>query len=340
MSLAPVGTGTIDPNQQMTQTIEHFRNQAAGSDLNKLLGEVALILKGATASVGGGGPKKDDSQVGARPILVGDPMDPSELQAKLVEVRERLSNEQIQTGMAHLEGLQKNQQAQQKKDMEKLLENIKKIEQADKAGFWGKLFGWIAAIVMVVVAVVAIASGVGAAAGAALIVAAALTVATMIDQTFFDGKGVGKLGEGIGKLIEFGAKLFGKEMDPAQAKMIGTIVAQVLIAVAIVALTIFAGPSAIAAIGNTVTRVMQLLQAASMIGQGVSQICGSAFKMEAGINTADMKKIAAMLAQIQQSMEETQSWLKEVLQKLEDFINNFVQMISAGAESRSTIAQA
>jgi len=136
-------------------------------------------------------------------------LDASTLGPMLLEIRTKLSRQQIKMGKEEIRANMKRQEVEHKKALAQIEKAIKamakaRAEQAKakKAGEVGKIFGWIGVAAAVVVGAAMIATGAGAVAGAMMIgIAIDQGVAMANGKQSLMDKGMEEMEKGIVKLL-------------------------------------------------------------------------------------------------------------------------------------------
>lgn len=202
--------------------------------------------------------------------------------------------------------------------MEKIQEAIDALEEAEKAGVLGKIFGWISSIFMAIAGAALIATGVGTVAGSLLLAASAVVMASQISGETGDW-----MSEGLSEMFE----AFG--VPESQSELAATLfVTAVVLALSIGSGVAGAmGPAATAA--DAAVRVAQVASIAggvAAVGQGSSGIASATYAQEAAEARADSAEQQAFIRELLLYMQDKNERLRELV---EDFKRG-VQISSDG----------
>ncbi|MBQ7608449.1 MAG: hypothetical protein IJU76_10860 [Desulfovibrionaceae bacterium] len=215
--------------------------------------------------------------------------------------------------------------------IKKIEENIEKLE---KSGFWdkvGKAFAWIGVIAAVVASAALVATGAGALAVAGLVVACVALANQALDTV---GEAVNGQGWGLTSLAgKLCGKLFGEEVEKWVKLGLD-------LALAVTSIVLSCGSSAgsaanaaakatgAASKAATVSKIASGTQSAAQIASSGSKIASAAYSYQASETQADMKKLKAILEQIQMMNDLITNHLEKSLQngqKLTETVTEIVQ---------------
>ena len=233
-----------------------------------------------------------------------------------------------------IESQKDNIASQHKERMEKLQESLDKMDEAASAGIFGKIFGWLMAAVAVVVAVAACVATGGLAIGA--VAAAVIAVGSMVLN---ETGAMDEIVKGLADLLES----MGMSKDAAK------VVAQVAIAVAIMAATIACGGASASSIlanaGDTLSQTTQtVLKIADVAMKAVGLLSVTANTVssyksyEAGMAQADLTEATKVLQQLRQQLEESQEELQSILELIQSIYSNIVTLLQTESDTQSTLA--
>lgn len=284
-----------------------------------------------------------------------------DMAAVLLALQGKTQEAQLRTAKEGIDTASKNQQLQHEKSMKKIEDWIKKCEDQaakEKAGgvlnWFKKIFTAIAAVFAVVAAAVAtVASGGVAAPVLALAVLAlassVVSIASEIDKAR-GGAGFDHvaewmdpgtlIGKGMGEL----AKAFGADEDQA-AIVSATFAVVATIAIMAVSIVLTGGASATSeaqkialAVGRAGQAIAGIVGGATQTAQGGVNIAVAHDKRDAALIQGDKKKIEAIIAKLQQQMEENREELKKVIDEMMEGMNIVSQMINSAGQSRAQIS--
>ncbi|MBO4513285.1 MAG: type III secretion system translocon subunit SctE [Victivallales bacterium] len=269
---------------------------------------------------------------------IDNPSDPKGKQVDLEKLMLFLQLEETEEQEAaakdRIESQKDNIANQHKERMEKLEESLKKMDEAATSGIFSKIFGWLMAAVAVVVAVAACVATGGIAVGA--VAAAVIAVGAMILN---ETGAMDKIVEGLADLLES----MGMNKDAAK------IVAQVAIAVAIMAATIACGGTSMSvAFTNVAEEVAQTAQTIQKIADIAMKVVGlmsvvangvAAYKgYESGMAQADLTEATKVLQQLRQQLEDSQEELQAILQLIQNIYSNIVTLLQTETDTQNTLA--
>ncbi len=357
--LPPQGFDSLDASlaTQLQQRIQ--------ADPNKVMQEITQLAGTLQSGAGRSGGGNVTNSNGAPQIDgVSLSFSPEDMAAALLVLQGKTQEAQLKTAKEGIETNSIKQKAQNEKAMAKIQEWIKKCEDAaakEKAGgilgWFKKIFAVIASVFAVVAAAVATAATGGAAAPILALAMLSLASATVslaseiskaaggpdfdhvagwMDPASLVGKGMGEL-----------AKAFGA--DEQQAAIVSATFAVVTtIAITAAAVVLTGGASAAGDIGkiaDLALKVGRAGQAIAGVATGLTEAAHGGVNIAAAHDTrsaalaqADKKKIDAIIAMLQQQMEENRTEMKKVLDEMMEGMNIVSQMINAAGQSRAQIS--
>ena len=286
---------------------------------------------------------------------------PDDLAATLIVLQSKTQEAQLTTAKEGLITSNKKLEDQKQRTLDKIKDWADKCKAAEAKAKVGGIVEWfkksftaIAAVFAVVAASIATVST-GFAALPLLLLALAAVVPTLtslasdIDKAR-GGKGFdhllkwtdpsSALGNGIANLF----KLIGVNEEAAAIIAVSVTIATTLaILVAAVMLTGNAG-AAVDGVSKTILVASRVGQAVAGVAGGLTQaakggldIAVAHYQRDAAVIQSDRKKIDAIIAKLQQQMEEGREDIKKVLDEIMEGMNIVSQMISASNASRSQI---
>ena len=338
-------SGTINPagNNIPRSTINDGANFAKGLGLDTKASEIvnqALSLLGeAGVKVQNTATRTDSTgtPTGANGVPVLDnPDDVKAAEANLEKLIAylQLDNDERQAAMAKdridtLKGSLESEHASRKKQIEKTLSDMQKAADSQKRN---KIFGWIMTALAVVAAVVACVATGGLATGAVVAAGIALTC-QVLNETGVMEKLTEKLAKGLESL--------GLSKEAAQ------IVAQVAIAVVIIAASIAAGniggaaSSATGAVKTFTDIAVPALKVATGVMGGFSLLStgvGAYDNFKSGMSQADLTETEKYITAIRQKLEESQDELQQILEALQNCISQLADLLSSATDTSDEIA--
>ncbi len=179
----------------------------------------------------------DGDGLGRRLGLPAPKFSGADLMVLMQMLQTKTEDTSLQTCSKDVERIQKEKEAAAKKRMEELDKNIEKMRKADKAGVFGKIFGWIAAAAMAIAgAALMIAGG----SGTALLVGG---IAMMTVMTLQETGAMDKILEGIAEGLEKAG------LSSEAARIVATVIVGTIIVAASVGAGAAAGPATGVALG-------------------------------------------------------------------------------------------
>lgn len=237
---------------------------------------------------------------------------------------------ETKAGISSIKANAQTRELANKEKIEKIQEQIEKLE---KAGFWSKLtkaFAWIGAIFAVAVSAVLVATGAGAAAGVGLALACVALVNQVGDTIgeAVDGKGYG--------LTSLAARAFGEKAE-AKVKM-----ALDIILVAATILTSF-GAGAASKIGEagklatTMQKIAQIGETTTGIAQAGTNVATSVYTYQASNAQADQKRLQAILDQIMMMNDVINKHLKNVIEESQNLTEKVHDIVQENVQAQTAI---
>lgn len=285
------------------------------------------------------------------------------IQSKLQDNRIRFDQETIK-----IKQVEYNQQF--KESIGKIRDSIAEAKKAKTSGLISKIFGWIAVIVMVVVTVIVAALGAvftgGVATGVAvtLMIAALAVVLTMQVSTeagstwmmdmFGDSKeakiaamvfwtalivalsvggavagGFAGAGAGAGGAAASGAANTASTGASAGATATAT--------AANTAATASSLTAKVTSALNTITKILQVVSGAAMIGDGSSQIATSVYNYNADMARAEAMENRAFMLRLQQAVDDATEAIAQAIDELQAGYQVAASIIKADHETKTNL---
>lgn len=203
-------------------------------------------------------------------------------------------------------------------------ENLKKVNEvnetaksAKKAGLFAKVFGWVAAIVSVVVGLALVCTGVGAAMGAAMMVGGALGIANMaVQQAAEDGR-----------------------ISKETMKWLGPTLMAATIVVGIVSAGVAFAPS----LATTLSSVAQTAVQAIMVTTGAlssgSSLASTICNIQLLKSETAMAEMKLTLEQGQKILEKLLARLKEMMEQNSEVLDKVLAMVKANNKICQDVSQ-
>lgn len=323
--------------------------------------EVAGLLGSERSVRVSNAPAMQTAEVGTPTGATGVPTldNPDDAKAKEVDLEKliaylQLENDEQQAEMARdrIEVQKNNLETQHKDQMEKLQKSLDEMDKAAKANKVSRIFGWLMTALAVIAAVVTCVATAGAAVAVAApimglaIAGAALSVT---NQVLNETGATEKIAEGIGKLLQGVARLFGAEMSDETAKAAGSIIFSVAMTAATLACTLgsagmlnaaaAAGKVALTLTVSNVQTFAQLLSTAGGLGSIAAGSAATALNYKSGMASADLSETEKFLAQMRRQLEESQEELQAILEQIQAGFQQVVAILSSETDTQKAIAQ-
>ena len=244
------------------------------------------------------------------------------------------TEEQAKLAQERIESQKDSLATQHKERLDKIKETMDKMDEAARASIFSKIFGWLMAAVAVVVAVAACVATGGLALGP--VIGAVLAVGCMVMN---ETGAMEKIVKGLAEALES----LGMDKQAAQ------IVAQVVIAVAILAATLACGgagassvigdsASAAAKLAQTIQKAADIAMKAIAVGSVVANGVSAAKNYESGEAQADLTETTKILALLRKQLEESQDELQKILEMIQGIYSDIVAILNSETDTMKTIA--
>jgi hypothetical protein len=244
----------------------------------------------------------------------------------------------VRDGLDAIEAKGKEIKALNAEKLAKIQEQLENMKSKGILDGFLKAFKWIGMVLGAIASVAAIAAG--AVTGNPLLIAGGIVALTMsvnamvsegTDGKVSIGAGVAALAEKCGASEDV-ARWIGFGMETAITLVgagisIGGGVAQLGSAVA----------TAAAKTVNMVSLGLNIAQGVTTVGQGAAQITGAVYDYRIAQAKADMKDLEAILARIQQAMENEESFLESVMERVQDLFGKVTDIVKGNAEAQTAV---
>lgn len=352
--------GFEDINPDLTTQLQ----QQIHADPSKVLKEISSLAGTLQAGMQPSGGNTISNANGAPQISgVSLNFSPEDMAAALLVLQGKTQEAQLNTAKNGIESNTQKQKIQNEKAMGKIQEWIKNCEAAEAKqktsgilGWFKKAFAVVAAVFAVVAATVAtVATGGAAAPLLALAVlslaSSTLSLASEISKAN-GGKGFDDIAEWMDPSVLMGkaagavAKACGAD-EQQIAIVSSTFAIATTLAIVAASVVLTGGASATASLSKIAQislRVGQAGQAVTGVATGATEVAQGVVNMEiagdeknASLAQSDKKKIDALIAMLQQQMEDGREDLKKVLDEMMDGMNIVSQMINSAGQSQHQI---
>ncbi|MBF0103142.1 MAG: type III secretion system translocon subunit SctE [Desulfobacterales bacterium] len=278
-----------------------------------------------------------------QPVLEAPNLDNDSLALLLLDLRNKINELQAKTSKEDIQISMTKKQEMHQKQIEKIQDFIDKMKESKASNLAMKIFGWVAAAVMLVAAVAATVATGGAA--APLIVAAVVGLAVMALE---ESGAMEKITEGIAKLLEMAG------MDEKAAKIVAQVSIMVVVLAVEIGCMIASGGMSAANVGaglvdkvgksvklaaNAIRIGAEVASGCAMVGQGAATIAGSVQNKQAMDAKADSLEFQKMMKKLQAMLEEEMDRLKEIIDQIESGISDVLQILGASADLNRHITQ-
>ncbi len=270
-------------------------------------------------------------------------------------LRSKVKGEQIELARAQISQHRKMMESKHNKTISDLQESQKKQEESKTANIVTEALTWIAfALAMILAVVTAIVSfGAGSAAvGAVALIGAAIAVTvTVLNET----GAMDKISDALGKVFE--DVLVACGVPKEDAKKAGKLIAQIVIAVLIIAieiaLAVFSGGASMEEAAEEITSVvaqratkvaLKAIQighataAAVDIGSASSGMASGIMLGQAELLTADAMKEKGIVKKLEAALERDKNFIKQLVQLLEMMHESTVDALETGHRTREKIS--
>ncbi len=370
-SIARLSSGPALPPQPQTQMLDSLNASLATqlqgriqADPNKVMQEISQLAGTLQSGAGRSGGGNVTNANGA-PQIDGVSLNFSaeDMAAALLVLQGKTQEAQLKTAKEGIETNSQKQKVQNERAMAKLQEWIKNCQDAAAKEKVGGVLGWFKKIFAVVAAVFAVVAAAVAtyATGGAAAPLLALAVLSLASSTVSLASEISKAAGGpdfdhvaqwmdpatlVGKGMAELAKAFGA--DEQQAAIVSVTFALVTtLAITAASVVLSGGTTAAGELGKIaklaldVSRAGQLIVGAATgatdVARGSVGIAAAHDTRDAALAQADKKKIDALIAVLQQRMEENREEMKKVLDEMMEGMNIVSQMINASGQSRAQI---
>lgn len=212
-------------------------NDINWSEIGNIIGDFQSGKPDGTADVNGVPHTGDGSPISSLLGLPPADISADTLMMVMQELRTKMDNLQLSTASENVAVIKEQKKSQAEERVNQIKDKFDQMKKADKSGLAGKIFGWIAAVAMVIAgAALLIAGG----AGAALLVGGIAMLAVM---TLQETGGMEKMINGMAKGLE------ALGMDAQAAQIMATVITAVIIVGVAIAGGVAAGPAVGVALG-------------------------------------------------------------------------------------------
>ena len=270
-------------------------------------------------------------------------------------LRSKVKGEQIELARAQISQHRKLMESKHNKTISDLKESQKKQEESKTANVVTEALTWIAfALAMILAVVTAIVSfGAGSAAvGAVALIGAAIAVTvTILNET----GAMDKISDALGKCFE--DVLVACGVPKEDAKKAGKLIAQIVIAVLIIAieiaLAVFSGGASMEEAAEEITSVvaqratkvaLKAIQighataAAVDIGAASSGMASGIMLGQSELLTADAMKEKGIIKKLEAALERDKSFIRQLVQLLEMMHESTIDALETGHRTREKIS--
>lgn len=340
-------SGVTQPQQRPSMALDQMAEFAKGLNINEksqtLVKEVVGLLASERNVRVTNAPVNARTETGTVNGPTGTPAldNPDDPKAKEADLEKLLmylqlenSEEQAKVAQERIESQKDNLAKTHKDRLEKIKETMDKMDEAANASIFSKIFGWLMAAIAVVVAVAACVATGGLALGP--VIGAVLAVGCMV---MTETGAMEDIMKGLAEALE----------KMGMSKQAAQIVAQVVIAVAILAASLACcGAGAASVVGNSASAAAKLAQtiqkaadiAMKVVGVG-SVIAGgvsAAAHYKSGEAQADLTETTKILAMIRKQLEESEDELQKILEMIQGIYADIVNILGSETDTMKTIA--
>lgn len=266
--------------------------------------------------------KPGDSETTSAPALP-PPMKTSieDMILALTALNSKMQETRQQTSVTEIKGNMVKQTQENNDRLKQINESVEKMEKSKKSGTFGKVFGWIASIAAVIAAVAMIATGAGAVVGGLLLAGALIGLANQILQE------IPAVNEWMQKNPAVGWVIVGVQIALAIAT-VGVGVAGAVKAVA---------DTSIKATALFIQKLATVIQGASAVGAGASNIATGVYQKDAADATAKAKEIEAELQKLQGMLDEEMARLRKMLEEAQEGFSIAMNVMNSATQTKQTM---
>ncbi|WP_447469573.1 type III secretion system translocon subunit VopB [Vibrio harveyi] len=158
------------PNAAVSDKVNEFTLKAM-AQLQKIVDSIAKVLHAVADNM-------DTGSLAVR-IIAGSADD---FEVELAAITDKLKSAQNELKIQEVKVAKAKHEQEMAENQEKIKESEAAAKEAQKSGLASKIFGWISAVVSIVVGAIMVATGVGAAAGALMIAGGVMGAVSMVLQ--------------------------------------------------------------------------------------------------------------------------------------------------------------
>ncbi len=343
-----VSTASTAPSQ----VFEQFQKLAGDSTKAKeVIGKAMEVLAGANIKVtradttGADGVSERKTTGATSTPALDNPADIKQVEANLEKLIAylQLDNEKRQAEMAkdRIDMQKATLEKEHQGRMSKINDTLKKMDKAQSASKWSRLFGWLGAIVAVIAAVVTTVVTGGAAAGFAIAGAAMAVTNLALNETGAMEKITEKLAEHLEKNCGASASkakmwagiIVNGGMMALQIGLSVTSVVQAFRAAGQVAAT------AISVAGKTAQNIVGLSGLAVGLGAQASGLATTITGFNAQMAQSKVTELEKYLQQMQQCLDESQEELEQILQQLQSGMGKVAEILTSATDTSAEISR-
>ncbi len=341
---------------QIDQAAQLAKGLGLTENAQQLIKQVSSLLGNRNVNVtapAAPGTSETGKPVGPTSIPTLD--NPDDAKAKEADLEKliaflQLANEKQQTELAkgRIDTLKTSLEAEHANRKGKIEKSLSDMDEAAAAKKRSKIFGWLMTALAVVVAVVACVATGGVAVGAVIGAGVALAAQVLNETGVMD-----KIVKGLADELQ----------KAGMSKAAAQIAAQIIMTVAIIAISLGSGAIGGAAAGasaaaqtanaaqqvaktvNSAQQIAQTVKNALQIGSGVMGLItvadgavGAYLNYNAGISQSELTETEKYIAIIQQRLEESEEELQELLEMIQNCIANIAQLLNSETDATQEIA--
>ncbi|EDP58943.1 type III secretion system translocon subunit SctE [Vibrio sp. AND4] len=280
-----------------------------------------------------------------------------DFELELAVIMEKLNSTQNQLKIKEVEAVKAKHQQEMDANQEKLKESEAAAKEAQKSGLASKIFGWVSAVVSVVVGAVMVATGVGAVAGALMIAGGVMGAVNMVLQEPAVQEAMKEAGVNvdvlnkvmmaleitvavIGAVVTFGGLAAG-----GVAKLAAKGASQIAQKVTDISTKVAANMTKVADMGSKTATTMaksirysaETVDLTTNIGQGTSQAVHSSHNANVTKIRADIEGLRAETTLSEAVIDKLKEEIAKLMSDFQELMSVIMQMIQAKGETMKVV---
>ena len=254
-------------------------------------------------------------------------------------IGEEVRHSETKAGIATVKANAAEREAANKEKIQKIDEQIKKLENASIWDKIGNVFKYIGMALAAVACVAMIATGVGAGVGVAGLVLLGVSLADQVLDAV--GEAVSGRGWGLTSLVGWGIEAATGSKEAGQWVKLGL---DLVVSIAAIVCTFGASTSQAAGDAGKLVKVAQMISKVSTAAKAGTDVAGSGANIASAVYTkdaeyarADQKRLQAILEQIQMVNDLVAKHMKQVIEDSQKTAETVTDIIKENAATQTAI---